>query len=163
MHFSDTAVSVISKIHPESTNTECFFWTADMPILAYEMAYQTAAYYIKNPDARKYLWRPGKDVSLSIIKRHQADIAIRVLYDTWDYRFQADKPSYKPGVTNAEKWHWFTESTETEHLQKQYVGILNDQLSVVDYRFRNMEGTGFMVGVTKPFFIRNLNDSVDGI
>jgi hypothetical protein len=163
MHFSDTAISVISKIHPEATNAECFFWTADMPILAYEMAYQNAAYYIKNPDARKYLWRPGKDVSLAIIRRYQADIAIRVLYDTWDYRFQADKPSFRSGVNNAEKWHWFTESIETEYLQKQYVGILNDQLSVVKPQFRNMEGTGFMVGVTKPFFIRNLNDSVDGI
>jgi hypothetical protein len=170
MHFSDTALSVLSRMHPDETNAECFFWTENMPILAYEMAYQTAGYYIKIENDRQYLWGPEKNVaqstkhlltdeSLSSMKRYQADIAIKVLYDTWDYRFQAYKPSYKPGVTNAEKWHWFAESRETAHLQNQFVSILNDQLSAVDPKFRNRDGTGFMVGVTQGFFVRNLNGS----
>jgi hypothetical protein len=173
MHFSEFSLSVFPKTNDESTNIECFFWSENMPILAYEQAYQAAEYYIKNPGARKYLWGSTK-VSRQMIQKFQADVAIKVLYDTWDYRFQADKPAYRfvsdkpeivrpthndPYAANALKWQWFSKSIETAHLEKAYVGLRNDQLSAIDHNYQKSKETIHTInGVTKGFFVRNLTD-----
>jgi hypothetical protein len=156
MHFSDIGISVISKLHDDDTDTECFFWSADMPILAYEMAYQTAEYYIKHESARKYLWGQNNEIPDTVAKRYQADVAIRMIYETWDYRFQSDKPTFRPGVHNSEKFFWFAELPEFCHLQREYTSILNDQLSAIDSRFLKPNGTDFKVCSTKGFEVRKL-------
>ena len=108
MFFSDHAISSVPTGSPE-LNAELFYWTPDYPILAFEMAYQTSAYYKAHPEARKNIMLK-QTTNRPASFQYQYNIAIDMCYcNTWDYRFQANKPL---SPTRSDKWFWFFDNKE---------------------------------------------------
>jgi hypothetical protein len=172
MVFNDLATSMLYSDKPgdiDPENVECFYWSADFPILAFEMAYQVSEYYNVNKDKRKFLFPcKGNDVEhnsfkfnfmLSLTTQFQSNTVKSVCYsDTWDNRFQADK---SVSATKEDKWFWFFESPEFCLLKGVYLGAIGSIATQIDDRFltrslssaKTIKTTG-----TDLFYIRKLDE-----
>lgn len=134
MTFDD---SVITVAHPAPCNpygTEYFYWTPKMPILAFEMAYQTALWFKSRPGFKKYLH--SKETSASVgfhefAMRNQINqMAARdSCYTTWNGKFQVNKPM---STIRADKDFWLYQHPELKHHVEKWRPIYNDLLSTVD-------------------------------
>lgn len=134
MFFSDLCVDQAGRSMFSNETTECFYWAPDMPELAFEQAYQMCLYYRANPDKQKYLWTiniPTNEERV-VINQFQTDLARDILYTTWDYRFQADKPN---SASRTDKFFWFYEHSEMSVPRQKYYGNLKDRVSQLDKRF----------------------------
>lgn len=133
MFFSDLSFTTVSRSFINPNGAECFYWTPDLPLLAYEQAYQMFLYYKENVEQRKFLFSPetNKDSSL-ICNQMQQQIAKTIIYDTWDNRFQADKPT---SDARLDKFFWLFESSELTRIKDQYVDNVIQRNKVISDRF----------------------------
>ena len=155
MFFSDTTFrsAVRSDINP--AGAECFYWTPDMPLLAYEQAYQTALYYRATPRNRKYLVLPRaeRDASTNnpdsqILMQHV--LCKDVIYNNWDHRFQADKPS----IDRKDKFYWFFEQSELATHKDAFSFNVESRRSLIDPRF--IKNGTLLIVWTEWFYVTDL-------
>jgi hypothetical protein len=73
---------------------EPFYWSPDLPQVAFEMAYQHALYFKANPLMQKFLFKKDDKFSFGSMKEIHRDIVYHTCYsNTWDpSRFQTGKP-----------------------------------------------------------------------
>jgi hypothetical protein len=162
MFFTDATMhNVISFSEEDPNSTECFYWSPDFPELTYEMAYRVSEYFNNNKKDRIYLWSRSSKLSKSEINNFQHNLSIRLLYNNWDYRFQAAKPNRIANAT--EKWWLFVEHPEFKKLYDQFHSNLKSLVTNINERFYEapITRTDIVPGlVTIPpakFFVRKLD------
>jgi hypothetical protein len=93
IQFVDTPIQ--QNRSPNGEGVELFYWTPDMPLLTFEMAYRMAKYYELTPENRHWIRAnirntPTKEFHDIVTKRN--NVAKLVCYPYWDFnRFQVDK------------------------------------------------------------------------
>lgn len=159
MFFSDIATTaVITNCYGEEylDNKEMFYWSPDFPILAFEMAYQVGQHFLNNPQKLPYLYGyaiKSKDLKFSkaFLLNYQSGITKNICYaETWDNRFQADKP--ESGLRR-DKFFWFFTATEFSEAKNTFVKTVVDLTSGLDSSLLVYEKTtkGIMSSV-KPCY-----------
>ena len=131
MFFTDVSLDQVGKSLDNPEGAECFYWSYDFPILAFEQANQLSKYYEANPDKRKFMWRPG-EISKEeriLINQFQQRLGRAFLYTTWDNRFQTDKPVAE---NRKDKFYWFYDNEEFNTVRKNYLGNLVDRVNMLD-------------------------------
>ena len=93
-YFLDKTLLTGSASAVNPTGAEFFYWTHNMPILFLEQAYQLFLYYKVNENSRPFLYTHDQShngIPVHMRSENQKEIAKKVLYTTWDNRFQAGK------------------------------------------------------------------------
>jgi hypothetical protein len=158
MFFSDLAISPVIPGVFDPENAECFYWAPDLPLLTFEMAYQASEYYNINKDKRNYLWKSNNTASNGMINQFQNDVTKAVCYDTWDNRFQADKPTK---ANRTDKWFWFFESSEFETVKNIYIDNVKLRTDMItdDFKIASSDGiSGFKTMTSSIFYFRTLDE-----
>lgn len=146
MFFTDDIVSLYTKA--EESFREDFYWTPDMPELAYSMAYTVFLYFKHNQLARplmpKAFWTELDEVIKHDSMQYYYRLIKPIIYQSWDQRkFQADKPfqGFK-----SDKDFWFYESPDFEKTVEQWRYHYSSQLSAVHERFCLVDKDGKKTG-----------------
>lgn len=159
MFFNDVCLDQAGRGDIDPNNTECFYWTPDFPELPFEQAYQLSLYYKKNPQMKKFLWERASKTpeEKSIANQFQTELARNLLYDNWDYRFQADKPA---SASRTDKFFWFYEHPELKNLRNKYFENINSRTSAISDSFLTPKTTSgprvYNVSVSKNFFVTDI-------
>lgn len=129
--FTDVCLDQVGRSKLDEESSECFYWSPDYPILAMEQAYQLSLYYVANQSARNYLWTIKIPTSIErvAINQFQNDLARDLLYDNWDNRFQADKPS---SDNRRDKFFWFYEHDEFSKIRNRYFDNLSQRVKLIN-------------------------------
>jgi hypothetical protein len=159
MFFTDVCLDQAGRGDIDAENTECFYWTPDMPLLPFEQAYQLSLYYKVNPDKQKFLWtivnKPPEEKV--IINQFQNDLSRSLLYTNWDNRFQADKPN---SASRTDKFFWFYEHPELSAVRDKYFHNVSSRVNMIDDRLLTKKSsTGpqvYEVSRSKYFYITDL-------
>lgn len=102
MFFHDAAFQTATN----ATGTfEPFYWSPDLPELAFEMAYSNFQYYEANPQDRKYIRSSPMRVSREVTNEFNNELCRKICYaDSWNAAtFQAGKP-YAGVRTDRDAW-----------------------------------------------------------
>jgi hypothetical protein len=95
-----------------------------MPMLTIEMAYQMAEHFVHNIENRKYLWgAPDWEANKTKINEFQRALAINKCYNTWDYKFQTNKPNHL--LNGNDKWGWFMNLRGFECFNENYRSLIS--------------------------------------
>lgn len=136
------------------TGTEYFYWTADLPLLPIEMAYQTFLFYKNNPQEQYLIYNKGNFNGLSKenilllladmpYKRDQ--IIKKVCYPYWNFnKFQAAKDlEISIQVRTGKPQDWvFWEHHETKSIQDKWNYHVKSYLNGVHSDFLNFDKSG---------------------
>lgn len=120
MFFTDFAVSCVCP-GQDPNSAECFYWTADMPQIPFEMAYAMGDYFIAFPQHKHFLFRGnGKHlVPAGDIADFQHKLARKMCYTNWDNRFQTEKARRND---KNDKYYFLFNDTEFETIKNDYLG-----------------------------------------
>lgn len=131
MCFTDNAIVTGYRSVLNPNGAEFFYWSPDMPILAFEQAYQLSLHYKQNPNLMKFLFTTDNNESDRKIKNQmQQDIAKTVIYDNWDFRFQ----STKGNTTRLDKFSWFFEQPELARTKEIFIDNIKQRTLLISPR-----------------------------
>ena len=162
MVFNDSALAMGTTNPYNSYGPEFFYWTPDLPILAFEMANQVAQWYLNNPHfVNMYGWR-NKTSYANMTYIMQQKLYRNILYSTWTNRFQTDKPLHGE---RTDKQNWILKVPELKRYREQFMSIKDDYVkSLHSQSFFVDQGRPMYYGMwTKPHKIldHNLQDFYD--
>ena len=127
-----------SAINP--TGAEFFYWSHSMPMLLLEQAYQLFLYYKINKNSRPFLYthdQTHNGVPVYIRSINQKEIAKKVLYTTWDNRFQAGKKDDQFGVN---MYFWMLHS-ELSYSKEKLLDNVVSRLNTINKSLLILDGT----------------------
>jgi hypothetical protein len=159
MFFSDVCLDQACRSELVEDSTECFYWAPDFPLLPFEQAYQLSLYYKANPHTQKFLWNdlPTPLDVRTMKNQFQNSVARQLLYDNWDGRFQADKPS---SSSRKDKFFWFYEHSELENVRMNYYDSLKQRVELIDTKYLAVPTDGsipvYNVCVSNKFYITTI-------
>lgn len=161
VQFLDSSYEVTTSQHnaKEENRLESFYWTADLPLLPMEQAYQCALYFKANIQARSYLYENIASNVDDIYTRfqRQQDIAKEILYkDTWNTNtFQVGKPN----IDRSDWYFYLHEYNEFSTLREKWTQAINNLTSDIDPKFLIKAPTHSIISPikTKPFYIMSLD------
>jgi hypothetical protein len=163
MSFAD---SIVTVAHPAPCNpkgTEYFYWTPDMPIIAYEMAYQTANWFKARPHHHANMWRDDVD-PYTVNWDHYVlcmmvnQVAARdSCYTNWPRgKFQVNKPL---NAVRADKDFWLYSHDEMSHHVTRWKDLYGGLLKNVDAEFCATPGgqkLGYRFLKSMPHYVCNI-------
>jgi len=162
--FRDDLINLAVPIKGYENNIEFFYWTPDMPFLAYEMAYQMFMYFKTSPQLvplLPYAWRrvmgkEGNSFNGSSVRYH---IAKLVCFPHWDFsRFQAEKPKTGP---RKDKDFWFYSHNEFRPMVERWEYYYKSQLENIDKNLLVLDDIGEPQAykpISSPiYYLGNLN------
>lgn len=156
MFFSDVCLDQAGKSTINGESTECFYWTPDLPLLAFEMAYQLTM-HLKNKPREGFVWTTEsfKKKIKTQITQNLNNISRNVLYTTWNNRFQADKPN----ASRTDKFFWFYEHPELISIRERYLFELNERIKNISEDLLTGESTfrSYEICITRFFYITDIN------
>ena len=157
MFFNDLSTTMLYADKPDDADPndiECFYWTPDMPVLAFEMAYQVGEYFNINKDKRKFLSFDNQFLMIQF----QNNVCKSICYDTWNHtKFQADKPV---SATRQDKWFWFFECEEFKLLRDAFISNTINLTSKIDRNHLNnfnSSAPGFKTLISDLYFVRKID------
>jgi hypothetical protein len=136
MYFSDgaTTMGVPNPINP--TGVEYFYWTPDMPNLAYEMAYKVIKWELSNynffnnfavtDEKREDFKKENAKVTFNDTYQIHEEVYRNVLYTNWDNRFQAKKPIE---LDRTDKHNWILKFSQLNNYKDSYSFILQNYIT----------------------------------
>lgn len=138
MYFTDDCLDLIGLNEIDPGSAEPFYWTPDMPNLAYEMAYQVSQYYLFNKEQRKFIHhRPYlTDEEWKMFRSVKNDIAKKILYKHWDNRFQVSKPE---SASRKDKFFWIYENSELSSVKEILTGVSKEKTDQIANRWLEIE------------------------
>ncbi len=150
MKFVDDFLHTVNACPFNQLGVELFYWTIDLPELAFEMAYQVFQYYNHNPRERYLV--PGREyMAMSDDIRHACrekffmDIK-SVCYPYWDNAiFQTEKPRHRLRI---DKDVWFYKSSEFVDVRKIWNYYYKLRLDVIADKFCETDHLGNKTGLT---------------
>jgi hypothetical protein len=148
--FRDDIIQNAVPVNSDANNVEYFYWSPNMPILAYEMAYQTFLWFKARPDKIQFI-----DTS-----QHYpicSEIIKEVCYPYWNFnRFQASKPD----VTKKNKDFWFYDHSEFQPIVDRWQHYHRSQLDNIDKEYLNLDPNGNPTSYkwikSPPYFLGNI-------
>jgi hypothetical protein len=131
-YFSDVSFDTIRM--ENEFNVEPFYWTADLPLLHMEQAYQVGMFFKTNPQYLNLLPGPGKSVHqvTNEISMYQ-NLLKSILYkDSWDTtKFQVDKPN-----VDRSDWHaWIHQAPELNKLNVLFKNVMNELTAPIEKKY----------------------------
>lgn len=158
MFFTDLALSMANGVDTPYYTDECFYWSPDYPILAFEMANIAAEYYNINKDARKFLRWSGNNTANLACSQYQNDTTKKICYDTWDFRFQADKPV---SFNRTDKWFWFFEHSEISQIKNSFMSSLSSYTNLMSdvhvTKYTDGSAPSIKTIPSRGFYVRTLD------
>jgi hypothetical protein len=150
-YFQDDVIQNAVPVNSDANNVEYFYWTPDMPILAYEMAYQLFLWFKANSDKQKFLDMHDDYFICS-------EITKQVCYPYWNFsRFQAAKPS----GFRKDKDFWFYDHAEFGPLVDRWQYYYQSQLDNIDKKYLKLNNQGKPVSykwfASPPYHLGNLD------
>lgn len=158
MYFRDDLIHGCRAIDGFDHHLEFFYWTPDMPLLPYEMAYQTFMYFDQNShlrplidlDASKYKEKNQIQMEYAVYEQ----VARTVCYPKWNFnKFQAGKPLDQALVKD--KDYFFYDSTEFNYIIEKWQHLYSSYMNSIDKRFLQLDKSGKGVGyktIRSPFY-----------
>lgn len=139
MFFTDQAITM-ANINPLNPNgIELFYWTPDLPALAYEMAmvslrWQVSDYdhyahsytYNKIAEGKKNLSKEELDQMSIDIGQYQTDHLRHLIYDNWTNVYQCNKPTL---LDRRDKHPWIYNINQLQDYRNSFYGIIDDLTS----------------------------------
>lgn len=121
MAFNDSAVSMGTPNPINIYGTEYFYWSRDLPILPFEMAYKSIQWILSSPEiynkcAYDKERRYNKDHLKIAFQMQQTELRY-VLYTNWSNRFQAFKPTK---VDRSDKQFWIDSYSEFQKYREGF-------------------------------------------
>jgi hypothetical protein len=149
-YFRDDVIQNAVPINSDANNVEYFYWTPDMPLLAYEMAYQLFLWFKANPSKQDFL-DIREDYFIT------SEITKSVCYPYWDFsRFQAAKPL----GFRKDKDFWFYEHQEFSSLVDRWQYYYNSQLDNINKDYLKLDNSGKPISYkwfwSPPYHLGNL-------
>jgi len=127
--FVDCALAMGTTNPYNIYGTEFFYWTPDLPLLAFEMGHRVAQWYLANPHyINMCAWRNENFYSLlplTVAYIMQQKLYRHILYTTWTNRFQVDK-SLK--LERTDKHNWIMKIPEMKRYREQFMAIKDDHV-----------------------------------
>jgi hypothetical protein len=150
-YFRDDVIQNAVPVNSDANNVEYFYWTPDMPILAYEMAYQLFLWFKANPDKQDFL-NINDDYFIC------SEITKQVCYPYWDFkRFQAAKPL----GFRKDKDFWFYDHAEFSPLVDRWQYYYQSQLDNISKDYLKLDNQGNPVSykwfASPPYYLGNLD------
>jgi hypothetical protein len=131
-HFRDDLIQNAVPVNSDANNVEYFYWSPDMPALAYEMAYQTFLWFKSRPDKVQFI-NTSQHYSIC------SEIIKEVCYPHWNFnRFQADKPD----VSKKNKDFWFYDHPEFNSIVDRWQHYHRNQLDNIHKDYLNLDPNG---------------------
>lgn len=132
LHFLDHAFDLLAVNH-ELGIKEPFYWSADLPLLPMEQAFQAAMYIELNPQLKFSLINNSKNLSASRGKRLlqiQNSLFKNVLYGhSWNpTTFQVKKPN----LDRSDWYFWMHEVKEFNNVKNKYLNIVAEMSDNID-------------------------------
>ena len=128
MFFTDNGMVTGYRSIINPTGAEFFYWTPHMPLLAFEQAYCLSLHYKQNPNLIKFLFTIDNNEDDKKINNHiQHEIAKHVIYDNWDFRFQATKAN----IIGLDKYSWFFEHPEFNRSKEIFIDNIKQRTSLI--------------------------------
>jgi hypothetical protein len=172
MGFTDVNIGMGIPLDHNQNSIEYFYWTPKMPELAYEQAYKLATFLEVDSKSKKFFYTDqsiqwDKD-QMIVANQVQNDIIKSVVYDTWDFRFQTNKPIRED---RTDKQSWIFSHPELRSHRDAFISVNSDFLSQIDQRFCLLENQGYQIKDklrgrfkhcrTRWYFVKKENISVD--
>lgn len=157
--FLDSALAMGTSNPCNIYGTEFFYWTPDMPEIAFEMANAVTKWYLNSPHyINMYGWRDETFNSITpgtVAYVKQQKLYRDILYTNWTNRFQADKPT-TPERTD--KQLWITKIPEMKNYREKFMSIKDDYVSDISPRSYYSDNRKMYYGIwTKPHTLLNHN------
>jgi hypothetical protein len=132
LHFADHAFDMLA-VNPEIGIKEPFYWSADLPILPMEQAYQCALYIASNPSLIPFLYNNtlASAADGNNIMKMQNKIFKEILYkESWNFNtFQAEKPDQ-----DRHDWYrWMYEVSDFEKARLIFLENIKDITNTIDF------------------------------
>lgn len=137
MFFHDTAFMTASNT---VGSFEPFYWSPNLPELAFEMAYQLYLYFDAHPEHRDYVRQIPMKKSLEEVNEFNNDITREVCYkETWPFgRFQAGKPN---DGKRKDRDSWIYDNAQFERIVQAWSYNYDGFLQGIDQRYFNENGS----------------------
>lgn len=157
MRFVDDFFHTMMSVPFNQYGIEFFYWTAEMPELAYTMAYQVFQHFTLNPQKRFLV--PGvlyqqmpKEIKHACREAFFQEVK-EVCYPGWDNStFQTEKPKHPFRI---DKDFWFFQSSEFVKTQEVWNYYYMSRLQNIDDAYCEFDPTGKKIGLltttTKSF------------
>jgi hypothetical protein len=144
--FVDASIGIGAPLDHNQNYVEYFYWTPKMPLLPLEQAHSLCSYIDNHPGIKKFFYnetyanlsQQEKDLCIQV----QNDIIKTVIYDTWDFKFQANKPIRKD---RTDKQFWIFSNPELESYKQSFIDMNDLFLKQLDDRFIDIEKEGYQV------------------
>lgn len=157
--FSDVALDQVAKSDINPENSECFYWSPDMPSIIFEQSYKIGEYIKNNTHLKNtHLWRAGlTDAEKVAAGQLQYDLIKTILYDNWNpHTFQTNKPTRGD---RKDKFSWFYESPEFEEARKIFAHLLTARVNTISDNLLSIPDETsipiYKIGITPSFFVMN--------
>jgi hypothetical protein len=149
-YFRDDCIQNAVPVNNDTNNVEYFYWTPDMPILAYEMAYQLLLWFRARPEKVEFI-DTSRNYAIC------SEIIKEVCYPYWDCnRFQAAKPDW----SKKNKDFWFYEHPEFSSIVDRWQHYHRSQLDSINEDYLNVDPNGvpssYKFIKSPPYYIGNL-------
>jgi len=139
MSFADAAVGMGVASNNDAYNVEYFYWTPNMPEIAFEQAFVVCSYLEKQKNLLKYFYSselvsrlgPTGAGKYNFITSRQIQDSITkdLIYNNWPGRFQASKPVY---CDRADKHFWIFDRSEFYKHRESFIDLNSLALTQLD-------------------------------
>lgn len=152
--FLDTAIGIGSPQEHNNNSVEYFYWTPKMPSLPLEQAHVLCTYIDCHPEIKKFFYSEAylnwTQDQINTAVQIQNDVIKSVVYDTWDFRFQTNKPTR---ADRTDKQSWIFSHSELKQHKEEFIDMNSLFLSQLDQKFVSKEDSGYQVkGKTRGLF-----------
>jgi hypothetical protein len=149
MVFNDAALTLANN---NVGVAEPFYWSASLPELPFEMAYQLYLHYKSNLHLQEFMYMRNSKHPKRLIYEINNDLAKKICYNTWDYRkFQANKPF---GIRNDRDFFIF-EIPDFSRAKQAWEFHFNEFFKGIDEKYLEPPNF-FKINVTRGFYIGDL-------
>jgi hypothetical protein len=155
MSFPDTAPAMGISQFNNTYNVEYFYWTPNMPEIAFEQAYAVCSYLENHSHLLKYFYYKDRPLSREFVadcRQMQNDLIKKIIYTTWSGVFQAAKPI---SHDREDKQFWIFNHPEFYKHRESFIDLNSLALNQIDSRFYYTETKGIQYankkrGIFKP-------------
>lgn len=138
MRFADDVIAAARPAPYNISGTEYFYWTPKMPLLAFEMAYQTAIWFSMRPKLRHLMFRKDSkygpndtpEHAMARLDANQQAAKAACYSHTWvQSRFQVQKSL---NMMRTDEEYWLYQHPEFLHHVRRWVPMYRSFIKTVD-------------------------------
>ena len=157
MYFTDACTTMGPSNPCNVGGVEFFYWSPDMPELAFEMAYQSTIAFLKDPELFKVKFNQsavGTPAYREFYQLQQKKLRY-ILYNNWTDRFQTQKPQ---ALDRSDKHSWIHRCDEVSGYKDVYYQTMQKYLKKLNKNmfFENNGLAMYKSIATKGFVILKL-------